>query len=87
MLYLPKIQTAGEAALWNDMLSALEEHLKLSIGTIKVYVLVEQVEATYQLMEIRAALCSPFSSVPPIFRWRILFVPARRLQQLSSCWL
>jgi malate synthase len=56
VLYLPKIQTAGEAALWNDMLLTLESHLGLAGGTIKVYVLVEQLEATYQLMEIRAAL-------------------------------
>jgi malate synthase len=56
VLYLPKIQTAEEAALWNDMLSALEQHLALPVGTIKVYVLVEQIEACFQLMEIRAAL-------------------------------
>jgi malate synthase len=56
VLYLPKIQTAEEAALWSEILSALEEHLGLSIGTIKVYVLIEQLEATFQLMEIRAAL-------------------------------
>jgi malate synthase len=56
VLYLPKIQTAEEAALWNDMLSSLEAFLDLSEGTIKVYVLVEQLEATFQLMEIRAAL-------------------------------
>src|SRR5262249_4516648 len=29
VLYLPKIQTAEEAALWNEMLSALERHLGL----------------------------------------------------------
>ena len=56
VLYLPKIQTAEEAALWNDMISALERHLGLPVGTVKVYVLVEQLEAVYQLMEIRAAL-------------------------------
>ena len=56
VLYLPKIQTAGEAALWNEMLAALERHLGLAVGTIKVYVLVEQIEASFQLMEIRAAL-------------------------------
>ena len=56
VLYLPKIQTAEEAALWNDMLSALEDHLALRVGTIKTYVLVEQLEAAFQLMEIRAAL-------------------------------
>ena len=60
VLYLPKIQTAGEAALWNDLLSALETHLGLPVGTIKVYVLVEQLEATHQLMEIRAALGKHF---------------------------
>jgi malate synthase len=56
VLYLPKIQTAEEAALWNDILAALEQHLGLEGGAIKVYVLVEQVEASFQLMEIRAAL-------------------------------
>ena len=60
VLYLPKIQTAEEAALWNDMVSALEQHVGLPVGTIKVYVLVEQLEAVYQLMEIRAALTPHF---------------------------
>jgi len=56
VLYLPKIQTAEEAALWSDLLTALEGHLGLAVGTIKAYVLVEQLEACFQLMEIRAAL-------------------------------
>ena len=60
VLYLPKIQTAGEAALWNDMLTAIEDYLDLATGTIKVYVLVEQLEATHQLMEIRASLGKHF---------------------------
>jgi malate synthase len=60
VLYLPKIQTAEEAALWNDILSALEAHLKLPAHTIKTYVLVEQLEACFQLMEIRAVLGGRF---------------------------
>ena len=56
VLYLPKIQTAEEAAFWNKMINALEGHLHLKNGAIKVYVLLEQLEATFQLMEIRAAL-------------------------------
>jgi malate synthase len=56
VLYLPKIQTAEEAALWERMLVTLEQHLALPAGAIKVYVLVEQLEAAFQLMEIRAAL-------------------------------
>jgi malate synthase len=56
VLYLPKIQTAEEAGFWNRMMTALEGYLGLAEGAIKVYVLVEQLEATFQLMEIRAAL-------------------------------
>ncbi|MBD2752994.1 aldolase/citrate lyase/malate synthase family protein [Spirosoma validum] len=60
VLYLPKIQTAEEAGVWNALISALENHLGLAVGTVKVYVLVEQLEATHQLMEIRAALGKHF---------------------------
>ncbi len=56
VLYLPKIQTAEEASFWATLLDTLEDFLALARGTIKVYVLVEQLEATFQLMEIRAAL-------------------------------
>ncbi len=56
VLYLPKIQTAEEAALWSEILSALEQQLGAAAGAIKAYVLVEQLEASFQLMEIRAAL-------------------------------
>jgi malate synthase len=85
VLYLPKIQTAEEAALWNDMLAALERHLGLRVGTIKVYVLVEQLEACFQLMEIRAALGEHFvgfntgrwdyiNSVADALAWNTAFV-------------
>lgn len=60
VLYLPKIQTAEEAALWGAVLDALEAHLELAPGTIKVYVLIEQLEAVFQLLEIRAALGAHF---------------------------
>jgi len=60
VLYLPKFQTAEEAALWNDMLFALEEQLDLPEGALRCYVLVEQLEASFQLMEIRAALAPHF---------------------------
>ncbi|WP_243294188.1 hypothetical protein [Geothrix mesophila] len=60
VLYLPKTQTAEDAALFNAMLVALEAHLGLEVGTIKAYVLVEQLEQCYQLMEIRAALAPHF---------------------------
>jgi malate synthase len=86
-LYLPKIQTAEEGALWNDILSALEAHAGLAAGAIKVYVLVEQLEACFQLMEIRAALGEHFigfntgrwdyiNSVADSMAWDPVFVNA-----------
>jgi len=60
VLYLPKTQSAEDAALWNAMIVALETHLALPVGTIKCYVLVEQIEQCFQLMEIRAALSPHF---------------------------
>ena len=60
VLYLPKIQTAEEAALWHDILGGVEACLGLSSGAVKTYVLVEQLEASFQLMEIRAALGNRF---------------------------
>jgi malate synthase len=60
VLYLPKIQTAEEAALWSELLEALEAQVGAVPGSIKVYVLVEQLEACFQLMEIRAALGAHF---------------------------
>ncbi|MFQ5768539.1 MAG: malate synthase [Acidobacteriota bacterium] len=56
VFYLPKIQTAEEAAFWNKILAAAEAHLGFSEGSFKVYVLVEQVEPAFQLMEICAVL-------------------------------
>ncbi len=60
VLYLPKIQTADEASFWNDLLTSLERQLGIPESAIKTYVLVEQVEACFQLMEIRAVLGKRF---------------------------
>jgi malate synthase len=61
VLYLPKIQTAEEAAFWKKILDSLESILGLEQNSILVYVLLEQVEATFQIMEIRAALGGHFA--------------------------
>ena len=85
VLYLPKLQTAEEAALWHELLTALELHVGLPVACVKVYVLVEQVEACFQLMEIRAALGARFvgfntgrwdyiNSVSDAYAWDRAFV-------------
>jgi malate synthase len=84
-LYLPKIQTAEEAALWSELLSALERALGLTPNAIKAYVLIEQLEASFQLIEIRAVLGAHFvgfntgrwdyiNSVADALAWRSDFV-------------
>lgn len=60
VLYLPKIQTAEEAAFWHKIMDTLESVLGLPQNSILAYVLLEQVEATFQIMEIRAALGGHF---------------------------
>jgi malate synthase len=85
VLYLPKIQTADEAAFWNRCLTELEGHLGLPTASIRTYVLVEQLEASFQLMEIRAALGRRFvgyntgrwdyiNSVADAMAWDVSFV-------------
>ncbi|HJW43874.1 MAG TPA: hypothetical protein VJ463_05435 [Geothrix sp.] len=85
VLYLPKTQTAEDAACFNSFILALEAHLGLPVGTIKCYVLVEQLEQCFQLMEIRAALSPHFvgfntgrwdyiNSVSDALAWDLEFV-------------
>ena len=55
-LYLPKLQSHREAALWNDVLAHAETALGLPAGTIKVTVLIETLPAAFEMDEILHAL-------------------------------
>ncbi|WP_151525192.1 aldolase/citrate lyase family protein [Serinicoccus kebangsaanensis] len=55
-LYLPKVESAAEALWWDRMLTAAEESLGLPPGCTRVSVLVETVQAAYELDEIVHAL-------------------------------
>ena len=50
--YLPKLEAAEEAALWNDVFDAAEEMLEIRRGTIKATVLIETLPAVFQMHEI-----------------------------------
>ena len=54
--YLPKLESAEEAALWNDVFNAAEDVLGLRRGTIKATVLIETLPAVFQMHEILYAL-------------------------------
>ncbi len=51
-LYLPKLETAAEAHWWDRTLTRMEELLGLPQGCTRVSVLVETVQAVYQLEDI-----------------------------------
>jgi malate synthase len=55
-LYLPKLQSMEEAALWDDVLADIEQVLGLPSGCIKVTVLVETLPAVFEMDEILHAL-------------------------------
>jgi malate synthase len=54
--YLPKLESAEEAALWNDVFVAAEDALGMQRGAIKATVLIETLPAVFQMHEILHAL-------------------------------
>ncbi|MBB5633024.1 malate synthase [Cryobacterium mesophilum] len=50
--YLPKIESHGEARLWDDVFSFSEERLGLPHGTIRTTVLIETIGAAFEMEEI-----------------------------------
>jgi malate synthase len=57
-LYLPKLQSHLEAALWDAVIAHSERELALAPGTIKVTVLIETLPAAFEMDEILWALRS-----------------------------
>jgi len=55
-LYLPKLESMEEAALWDDVLGHLEQALGLPAGQVKVTVLIETLPAAFEMDEILHAL-------------------------------
>jgi malate synthase len=50
--YLPKLETAAEAALWNDVFVLAQQYLGLAVGTIRATVLLETIPAAFEMEEI-----------------------------------
>eukprot|EP00921_Rhytidocystis_pertsovi_P011508 GHVQ01018588.1.p1 GENE.GHVQ01018588.1~~GHVQ01018588.1.p1 ORF type:complete len:726 (+),score=109.84 GHVQ01018588.1:328-2505(+) len=55
-LYLSKIESASEAALWDDIFEWTERKLLLPVGCIKGCVLIESLPAVFEMHEILYAL-------------------------------
>jgi malate synthase len=71
-LYLPKLESAAEAVLWNDVLLRAENLLGVPAGTIRVTVLIETLPAAFEMDEILRALL-PHATALNAGRWDYLF--------------
>jgi malate synthase len=54
--YLPKLESAEEAKLWNDIFLESQRAVGLPVGTIKATVLIETIMAAFEMDEILHAL-------------------------------
>ncbi|HUQ78909.1 MAG TPA: malate synthase A [Patescibacteria group bacterium] len=70
--YLPKLQSAGEAALWRDVFARGEERLGIPAGSVRTTVLIETIHAAFQMDEILHAL-GPYAAGLNAGRWDYLF--------------
>jgi malate synthase len=71
-LYLPKMESHKEAALWNDVFTYAQETLGIPVGTIRATVLIETIPAAFEMDEILHAL-RPHISGLNAGRWDYLF--------------
>ena len=70
--YLPKLQSMEEAALWQDVLTHVEDVLALPAGQLKVTVLIETLPAAFEMDEILHALRNRIAGLN-CGRWDYIF--------------
>ncbi len=97
--YLPKLESAEEAALWSDVITFAEERLGLPHGSTRVTVLIETIDAAFQMDEILHALkhhivglnCGRwdyiFSTIKRIGRSRDRLTPDRSAMTMDKAFL
>jgi len=71
-LYLAKLQSAEEARLWRDVFAATEAALDFPTGAIRATVLIETIQAAFEMDEILHAL-GPYAAGLNAGRWDYLF--------------
>jgi malate synthase len=77
--YLPKLEGAREAALWNAAFTLAQESLGLDAGTIRATVLVETLPAAFEMDEILHAL-GPHATALNAGRWDYIFSTIKRFR-------
>ena len=76
--YLPKLESAEEAQLWSDVIAFAEERLGLPHGSTRVTVLIETIDAAFQMDEILHALKGHIVGLN-CGRWDYIFSTIKRI--------
>ncbi|HYG64008.1 MAG TPA: malate synthase A [Thermoanaerobaculia bacterium] len=76
--YLPKLESAAEARLWNDAFAAAQEALGIPRGTIRATVLIETITAAFEMEEILYELREHAAGLNA-GRWDYIFSTIRKL--------
>ncbi|MFN8077114.1 MAG: malate synthase A [Kineosporiaceae bacterium] len=77
-LYLPKLESHHEAALWAEVFATCEEEVGLAAGTVRATVLIETLPAVFEMEEILWAL-GPYATGLNAGRWDYLFSAIKTL--------
>ena len=78
-LYIPKLESAREAALWRDAFTIAEQALGLERGTIKATVLIETIPAAFEMDAILYELRDHAAGLNA-GRWDYIFSAIKRLR-------
>ena len=76
--YLPKLESMEEAALWSDVIACAESALGLPHGSTRVTVLIETIDAAFQMDEILHALKDNIVGLN-CGRWDYIFSTIKRI--------
>jgi malate synthase len=86
LFYLPKLENAVEARLWNDILTFSEQHLGMPVGTIRCTVLIETILAAFEMEEILFQLRDHILALN-CGRWDYIFSFIKKLGTHDDCLL
>ncbi|MEO7505554.1 MAG: malate synthase A [Sphingomicrobium sp.] len=76
--YIPKLESAAEATLWDEVISFCEKRLGLAHGAVKVTVLIETIPAAFEMDEILHALKDHVVGLN-CGRWDYIFSAIKRI--------
>lgn len=84
--YLPKLESAAEARLWDQVFTFTEERLGLAHGTIRATVLIETIQAAFCMEEILYELRDHISGLNA-GRWDYLFSLIKAFRTRGGRWV